>query len=229
VNDVCGESDNELGGCNGGKTHAQASSICTAAGARLCSVVEIDSGATAQTGCDYDTKWVWTSDSCGAGLNWVARGGGNGERKCKPATKNKNVRCCSDISMSTTKAPAALVLPPPAPARKSCGTLGWTRIIGNVCGESDGFPHFKKCFNFRTQASAAEICSNMGARLCTSPEILSTAAKATGCGFDTKYVWTSTTCAGGFIKAIGNGNNGLVSCVAPTEQAPVRCCSDVNV
>ena len=237
VNGVCGESDNSLGGCNAGKTHSQASTICTAAGARLCSVVEVDSGATATTGCDFDTKWVWTSDPCGTNLYWTARGSGSGERKCKPATKAKNVRCCSDIDMATTKAPAAAVLPPPPPPRKSCSTLastasgtagGWTRIVGNVCGESDG-NGFKKCFNFRTHASAAEICSGMGARLCTSAEIYSTVAKATGCSMDTKYVWTSTVCSGGFIKALGNGNGGLASCGVATEQAPVRCCSDTVV
>ena len=228
VSDVCGESDTGLGGCNSGKTYTQAATICAAAGARLCNVAEVDSGATKSTGCNFDTKWVWTSDSCGTGMYWVSRGSGTGERKCKPASKTKNVRCCSDISLSTTKAPAVAPAPPAAPPRVSCAGLGWTRIISNVCGESDAAP-FRKCFNFRSQPSASDVCAGMGARLCTATEIASAVTATTGCNFDNKYVWTSTPCSGGYLTALGSGSGGLTSCIAASVQAPVRCCSDVAV
>jgi hypothetical protein len=232
VNDVCGESDAGLGAngattCNTGKTYDESAAICSTAGARLCSVVEIDSGATAKTGCDFDERWIWTSDSCGVDQYWLAKGGGTGVRKCKIKTKTKNTRCCSDISLGTTKAPSPAPAPPPAPPTLSCATLGWANIVNNVCGESDIVKGATtKCYNYRAWQGAKTVCEAVGARLCTNAELAADTTKSTGCNFDSQFVWSSTACAGGYLAGKGNGD-GTSECKATTAGAPVRCCADV--
>ena len=48
-------------GCSRDKTFAEAEAICQTAGARLCTVAEIENGCTAGTGCALDHALVWAS------------------------------------------------------------------------------------------------------------------------------------------------------------------------
>ena len=48
-------------GCSRDKTFAEAEAICQTAGARLCTVAEIENGCTAGTGCAFDHALVWAS------------------------------------------------------------------------------------------------------------------------------------------------------------------------
>ena len=91
VHNVCGESDNGLGGCgqnqcfggvtSGGNdygagviaaTHTDtstggwlhANSICTSIGARLCTADELIHEVGRGSGCQHDGEMVWTSDTC---------------------------------------------------------------------------------------------------------------------------------------------------------------------
>mgnify|MGYP001321283409 CR=1 FL=1 len=45
--------------CAKEKTFAEAEAICKAAGARLCTDVELEAGCTIGTGCSLDTELVW--------------------------------------------------------------------------------------------------------------------------------------------------------------------------
>ena len=45
--------------CAPDKTFAEAEAICQAAGARLCTVAELEDGCTAGTGCGFDAHLVW--------------------------------------------------------------------------------------------------------------------------------------------------------------------------
>ena len=46
--------------------YATAKSKCAAAGGRLCTQAEVQSGTVQGTGCHYDYLYVWTSDKCGS-------------------------------------------------------------------------------------------------------------------------------------------------------------------
>jgi hypothetical protein len=100
----------------------------------------------------------------------------------------------------------------------------------------------------------APLKARLGGRLCTQTEIIDGVGKATGCSFDSQFVWTSTKCtlltttittttvttaatgAGaligpgaikGYVKARVQG--GESECRTPGENGPLRCCSDVVV
>ena len=47
--------------CAPRKTFAEAEAICQAAGARLCTVTELEDGCTVGTGCGHDQQLIWAS------------------------------------------------------------------------------------------------------------------------------------------------------------------------
>ena len=49
--------------CSRDKTFAEAKAICQAAGARLCTVAELEDGCTVGTGCGYDQQLIWAERS----------------------------------------------------------------------------------------------------------------------------------------------------------------------
>ena len=56
---VWGESAAGSWGCSRDKTFAEAEAICQTAGARLCTVAELEGGCTAGTGCGFDWELIW--------------------------------------------------------------------------------------------------------------------------------------------------------------------------
>ena len=48
-------------GCSGALTYSAAVAHCGAAGGRLCTAAELESGCTTSTGCSYDANLVWSS------------------------------------------------------------------------------------------------------------------------------------------------------------------------
>ena len=50
-------------GCADNKTLAEATAICAAEDARLCTAEEVDNRCTRRTGCGHDFKMVWTSST----------------------------------------------------------------------------------------------------------------------------------------------------------------------
>lgn len=96
---VCGETDLGLGGCSGTKSHSEATAICEAAGARLCTVAELQADETRGTGCKYDTRMMWTSDECTGGYS-IAPGSTRlaTASSCETAsTGDVYTRCCADV------------------------------------------------------------------------------------------------------------------------------------
>ena len=55
---VWGGSDDGLG-CKRDQTFAQAQAICDGAGARLCTVAELEGGCTDGTGCGFNDDLIW--------------------------------------------------------------------------------------------------------------------------------------------------------------------------
>eukprot|EP00951_Prasinocladus_malaysianus_P014300 scaffold108694_cov55-Prasinocladus_malaysianus.AAC.1 len=60
---VCGDSGTG-GSCSSASLFAMAVVECESAGSRLCSVAELNAQATRATGCGFDSKPVWTRDTC---------------------------------------------------------------------------------------------------------------------------------------------------------------------
>jgi len=240
VSGVCGESNKGFknGGdrCFNAKKYAKALEKCVDIGARLCTEREITSGAGKQTGCDFDKAYVWSSTSCGQDQFWVVKGNANGKKICEAATSAYPVRCCSqvDLASSPSPVPSASAVSNPVVAQKSCASIGWSqKTVNNVCASSSsglnpGVSSGDKCWSNKKWTGAATVCMKAGARLCSESEFDSGVATATGCSFDTRFVWTSTNCEGGKIAMKVKGGR-ETECIPTTDKRPVRCCTDTFV
>lgn len=86
-------------GCQSG-TYDEAKAICEDAGARLCTLQELEDGETKGTGCGLDEEQVWTSTKCATGPDrWMNAKGKNAHRPdCdRPSKHVLGVRCCADV------------------------------------------------------------------------------------------------------------------------------------
>jgi hypothetical protein len=168
-----------LVGCHSGKTHAEADSICTAAGGRLCTNKEIRDDCTAGTGCGYDAHNVWTAEklcvtehvsqthTATHQQHVVSGSSRNSWDQCADTdVATHAVRCCSDTLI-----------------------VGW--LQNNGCAVWADTDFNGKCHSGKTLKQARGICSGFGARLCTPKELKDDCTAGTGCGFDDKTVWTN--------------------------------------
>ena len=120
--------------------------------------------------------------------------------------------------------------PTPAPTRppfeQCCEQLDWpVSPVTDTCGASK-LKKDDKCFKKATFFKAERICADEGARLCGFDE-LPFAAKGTGCGLDTKLVWTGEQCAGGKKQLARTGDGSSSVCAGPKRKFGVRCCANV--
>jgi len=69
-------------------------------------------------------------------------------------------------------------------------------------------------------------CEDNGMRLCTIQELRNGHAQGTGCKFDSKEVWSSSPCRGGFGRWTFNFKESTQECRAETYGASIRCCAD---
>lgn len=139
------------------------------------------------------------------------------------AAKTTTAKVSSTTTISTTTEASADVLD--SKSHRTCAELGWGYRYGNteVCGESDNFPAGTTCHKKQIHAFAEDACYDMGARLCTADELNANVAKGTGCGFDSKWVWSRSACNAGFMQV----KKSKQKCVAATSTADgVRCCAD---
>jgi hypothetical protein len=84
----------------------EAADECNALGARLCSLEEVQAGATKSTGCGFDNKLIWTADGCGTDkIKYRMVFAGNpkksytlGGAQCSEDLGGANIalRCCAD-------------------------------------------------------------------------------------------------------------------------------------
>ena len=129
------------------------------------------------------------------------------------------------------------------PGCSTCADLGWRDGGDGVCAESDpqNQPGWSSCVNEITQADADEMCSSIGARLCTAVELFENAeGQGTGCGHDNRLIWSSSSSLNSgeynlrcesFEKVVvqGNPRRGAPSCVNVGEVgAALRCCADTT-
>lgn len=86
-------------GCPLAANFGEAAGQCEAAGGRLCSVEELVRDVATGTGCQADTKRVWTNTPCKGGMYTIAGSSKHLEkapRKCTPLDTAASIRCCAD-------------------------------------------------------------------------------------------------------------------------------------
>ena len=245
---VCGESDLNLGGCSNEQTWDRAVDFCQAAGARLCTLEELQKDEARGTGCGYDTTAVWSSTSCGSGSCLQAPGSTRSAgTECSPNLTGVLVRCCADVEIpggggetpvaspvaAPVASPVASPVAGPGISASSCDKLGWGNAASYgdsmICGESD--LGLGGCSGDVSWAGAVFFCESIGARLCTEAELSDDEARATGCGYDRSLSWTSTACDGeieSYIIAPASTKTTGAGCFTTASTVSIaRCCADV--
>ena len=246
---VCGETDNvALGGhCSGATTWAEAEAFCMSAGARLCSDAELKNDEAKNSGCNYNVVPIWSSTTCDDGYKvaFGAAGFGAPTDDCLPADENATevfVRCCADAYGCT---PFPVFEPTPQPtltpaptsvascSESTCSELGWSNGAyfgdASVCGETD--LGLGGCSGTLSWGDAKTLCQGAGARLCTADELLDDEAAQTGCNYDGRLIWSSTSCgAGSYEAAYGGSLSGITTTIctdaSSTSTTYARCCAD---
>eukprot|EP00951_Prasinocladus_malaysianus_P014453 scaffold109934_cov41-Prasinocladus_malaysianus.AAC.1 len=84
--------------CLSDLTWTEADLACTNAGARLCTLAELENEEARGTGCKFDTELVWAKDMCQDGAGHIKARGREGNRaKCVTSSDAvAYVRCCAD-------------------------------------------------------------------------------------------------------------------------------------
>ena len=100
--EVCIERDAPtLGGqCSGEVTYEEAREFCESAGARLCTVAEIEESVTVKgLGCGYNTQPVWTSENCGTSKHTVIERDDEDSAECASNDEDEGhyATCCANV------------------------------------------------------------------------------------------------------------------------------------
>ena len=114
---VCAASDAApLPGCTGYSAWDEARKVCTAAGARLCTLGELFAEESYATGCNYDSTPVpiWTDSPCGDNSYWAGPGTLDNKSVVPPRCMRAEsagavVRCCADADPPAAAATVACV------------------------------------------------------------------------------------------------------------------------
>jgi hypothetical protein len=162
----------------------------------------------------YSGSTATSCQSCSAGF-YSASSGASNCLSCNLGTLSTSgaSKCIAQVSSLT------------------CSSLGWTNaaVYGSpaVCGASNTGA-LSVCSGLISWNSAKTFCEDVGGRLCTLNELFADEARGTGCIYDSQLVWSTTSCAGGVIAAMGStigGSNTI--CSEVTSSHVVRCCGDV--
>ena len=244
-----------LGVCAGSRvfgtciTHATwevAKERCEAAGARLCTALEMVVGR--DTGCDIDDKTVWAADGCGDSGRLITVAHEHIGIHCEDPMQRYAARCCGD----NAQAPKPPMSPPPPPraySQRSCGELGWQvdpRVDPTQYGVCASAAINGECIANVPFATAKGYCEGVGARMCTLREMVATRHDTGPQGrcpyFDDALLWTATQC-GPDYHLIAHAHSGFAACVHsfeievprvmqielrfdPEEFKSVVCCAD---
>jgi len=144
------------------------------------------------------------------------------EAKPVDLDERHKVRCCSETSKAGWK--------------HYCAVWGESDLFANPAAALAGV---KSC-NSRdgnTYAEAVDICDANGARLCTKDELLDRCTRASGCKYDTEYIWSNTMVEDThvFLACGDHGKTSGSSCGGTdthfdvstlTEVHEVRCCTE---
>jgi len=157
--------------------HETATSICSAAGGRLCTKSELEYPyrCSAGGGCGTNTEMVWSSTEGVVSTQpsyYVVKGSTNDicfDEDCSARLESADgwfpVRCCSDSLIE-----------------------GWHQNDGCSVYSQSKLPD---CVSASWE-SAVGLCSSLGGRLCTKDELEADCAADSGCNLNLYMVWSST-------------------------------------
>jgi len=88
--------------CSSPLTFLAARKLCSRLGGRVCSADELSQGVAVKSGCNLDSKRVWTSTVCPFDGQAMTQAGDPGllsslPKKCSRAQEKYHVRCCADF------------------------------------------------------------------------------------------------------------------------------------
>ena len=129
-------------------------------------------------------------------------------------------------------APAVLAAAPTC-SKSSCAKLKWTNAakFGNkaVCSSRNRGTKTGKCSGAVNFATAKAHCEHKGARLCSYAEVHADEARGSGCGYDAKRVWSSTSCGTGKVWTQAGRRNEVRKarkfCTSVTAKVYNQCCA----
>jgi hypothetical protein len=168
-------------------TYTKAQNICAKAGARLCSLSEVRGCKTCGTGCGFDYRRIWTSTTALEKADTPRR-----EPMTLARTLAGNPQYLNQHPEQDTPLSDKLSV--------RCCSNDVVKVPMHKYG----------CNAEKTYSEAKEICSSNKLRLCTVEEIKAGRTSGTGCGYDVKRIWTSSSGLKdiGTVKTmIGNPNN----------------------
>lgn len=111
---VCGGSKVDNNKCAKSSKWSDASAMCHAIGARLCTLEELAANEAQGSGCKLDCEMVWTDKSCTNNGHMAAPGSSGCRGSPQPfcSTESANVRCCADVlTRSGTSGSSVTVYP----------------------------------------------------------------------------------------------------------------------
>ena len=232
-------------------SYGDAQAICKSAGARLCTVGELDNDVARGTGCDIDNDYVWTSDLCQSGM--YVSGGSSAVRSKKTLmcaskeAKIASVRCCADVLETSNVLPPGETRSSTSSSTRTSTTTGTSTTVSTTTATTltQGPSYCKKlgmvpqtsafptvcafseingfCFNLeKYPLEAAEyLCESVDSRLCSANELSADVAKDTGCAIDAEYVWSGDKCPKGNLVVAGSS--------AAAISKPTRCVATTSI
>eukprot|EP00041_Stephanoeca_diplocostata_P003333 m.33589 g.33589 ORF g.33589 m.33589 type:complete len:796 (+) comp14244_c0_seq2:392-2779(+) len=166
--------ENDRSECMTG-TFPEAASRCAASGGRLCTAAEVAANCVSGSGCKFDRELIWTSTTgtrTGCYRHLVRCGKpGLCAQLSTHALDNEthHVRCCSDVRIA-----------------------GWKRNGECSVWHTSDRAGLGECLT-GTYMEAVSYCAAGGGRLCTASEVETDCVSGSGCRFDRKLVWTSSS------------------------------------
>ena len=171
-------------------------------------------------------RWHTRNQRCQVFGGLDTRGSGSPWKNCVPDITSTT---STSTTTSTTTTTSTDIDGGGEVSDRSCDALGWPAAPWNsdICGESDaGW----QCSRSASQQLAEDTCLAAGSRLCTENDVYDQAGSGTGCGLNSRPVWTATRCttragAAGWITV--RQNTFQTACKA-TGLSGIRCCADAD-
>lgn len=102
--DVCCAATTANGICLESMTFDDAKAFCEAGGARLCTLTELQNNECANRGCQYNSKFGWSTDTCDGGYMTATNKFYSGKPPvCVADTEERIGSCCADVFSTSAR------------------------------------------------------------------------------------------------------------------------------
>jgi hypothetical protein len=126
--------------------------------------------------------------------------------KCWDPGALASVTCCRDVNGNSNGACPASGSTQPFGLRNCASICTEAAGLGTAAGGGVTIGSFLQCVSQVNYSEAVRTCAANNARLCTRQE-LGDCAEGSGCGFNSQYVWSSTSCS-----PTGQGSTSCTNC-----------------